>query len=223
MYVVSDSERQVQYGGWAKTLPRVLSQEAVGEFRERLIDAAERLFAAHGLEAVTMRQLAAELGVSAMTPYRYFADKDAILAAVRARAFNRHAEALEGARAAGGARSSEAVGRAYLRFALEHPEAYKLMFDVEQPNAEDYPDLVAAGERSRATMTAHLRDLIEAGLLRGDPDLIGHMFWSALHGAIQLQHAHMLRAPYDAERLCAELTRTLWTGLLGASANPADA
>ena len=44
-----------------------------------------------------MRQLAAELGVSPMTPYRYFADKDAILAAVRARAFNRHAEALEAA------------------------------------------------------------------------------------------------------------------------------
>ena len=81
-----------------------------------------------------MRQLAAELGVSPMTPYRYFADKDAILAAVRARAFNRHAEALE-ARLGGAARASRssasnAVGQAYLDFALEHPEAYKLMFDV---------------------------------------------------------------------------------------------
>ena len=75
-------------------MPRVLSDEAVGEFREKLVDAAERLFGQHGLEAVTMRQLAAELGVSPMTPYRYFADKDAILAAVRARAFNRHAAAL---------------------------------------------------------------------------------------------------------------------------------
>ena len=46
---------------------------------------AERLFAEHGVEAVTMRQLAAALGVSPMTPYRYFKDKDAILAAVRAR------------------------------------------------------------------------------------------------------------------------------------------
>ena len=67
-------------------MPRVLSQEAVGEFREKLVDAAERLFGQHGLEAVTMRQLAAELGVSPMTPYRYFADKDDILAAVRTRA-----------------------------------------------------------------------------------------------------------------------------------------
>jgi AcrR family transcriptional regulator len=199
----------------------VLSEEAVGEFRERLIDAAERLFAAHGLEAVTMRQLASELGVSPMTPYRYFADKDAILAAVRARGFARHAEALEAARASKsvGLQGSSNVSRAYVRFALDHPEAYKLMFDVEQPNAADYPELVAAGDRSRANMTAHLRDLIEAGVLPRDidVDLIGHMFWSALHGALQLQLAGMIKPPYDAERLADGLMEAIWAGVL---ANP---
>jgi AcrR family transcriptional regulator len=196
-------------------LPRVLTQEAVGEFREKLVDAAERLFGRHGLEAVTMRQLAAELGVSPMTPYRYFADKDAILAAVRARAFNRHAEALEAAFKAGATpmERGDAVGRAYLEFALGHPEAYKLMFDVQQPSADDYPELVAAGERSKATMTAHLKGMIESGLLAGDPDLVGHMFWSALHGAIQLQLAGMLKPPFDAKRLAGETMRTLWIGL----------
>jgi len=53
------------------------------------------LFAEHGPEAVTMRQLAAELGCSPMTPYRYFRDKDEILAAVRASAFDRFSDALE--------------------------------------------------------------------------------------------------------------------------------
>jgi AcrR family transcriptional regulator len=211
-----------EYGQETGRLPRVLSEAAVGEFRERLIDAAERLFAAHGLEAVTMRQLAGELGVSPMTPYRYFADKDAILATVRARAFRRHAEALEAARAAKGAsdlEGSSSVGRAYVRFALDHPEAYKLMFDVEQPNAADYPELIAAGDRSRANMTAHLRDLIEAGVLPPDTDadLIGHMFWSALHGALQLQLAGMTKPPYDAERLAGALMEAIWAGVL---ANP---
>jgi AcrR family transcriptional regulator len=193
----------------------VLSDEAVGEFRERLIDAAEHLFAAHGLEAVTMRQLAAELGVSPMTPYRYFADKDAILAAVRARAFNRHAEALEAAfqSVAGPVERAMDVGRAYLRFALENPEAYKLMFDVKQPSAGAYPELVAAGERSRATMTAHLGEMIAAGWISGDADLIGHMLWSALHGAIQLQLAGMLTPPLDAERLAGETLSAIWRGL----------
>ncbi len=196
-------------------MPRVLSDEAVGEFREKLVDAAERLFGQHGLEAVTMRQLAAELGVSPMTPYRYFADKDAILAAVRARAFNRHAEALERAlqRGATPLERANSVGQAYLRFALAHPEAYKLMFEVKQPNEAAHPELVEAAARSRATMTAHLKAMIEGGVVRGDPDLIGHMFWSALHGAIQLQLAGMLSPPFDAERLAGELMRTLWLGL----------
>ena len=201
-------------------MPRVLSEAEVGEFRERLIDAAERLFAAHGLEAVTMRQLAAELGVSPMTPYRYFADKGAILAAVRARAFRRHAAALEAARAgkANNVDGTMSISRAYVRFALEHPEAYKLMFDVEQPNSADYPELVAAGDRSRATMTAYLRDLVEAGELAPgvDVELIGHMFWSALHGPIQLQLAGYLKPPHDAERLGDALVDAIWRGVRGA-------
>ncbi len=193
-------------------MPRVLSEEAVGEFRERLIDAAERLFAAQGLEAVTMRQLAAELGVSPMTPYRYFRDKEAILAAVRARAFNRHAEALEAAHEAtrdDPARASDIVGRAYVDFAFAHPEAYKLMFDITQPNEADYPELVAAGERSRRTMTRHLEALAEAGLFDGDPGLVGHMYWAALHGPIMLSFSGKLPPAYDARRLIAALMAAL--------------
>src|SRR5215813_7999999 len=105
-------------------MPRVLSDTDVADFRERLCEAAERLFAEKGPEAVTMRQLAAELGVSPMTPYRYFQDKDDILAAVRANGFNRFADALEAARekATGARAKGAAVGEAYVNFAFEHPQ-----------------------------------------------------------------------------------------------------
>jgi AcrR family transcriptional regulator len=199
-------------------LPKNLSERDIADFRERLCDAAERLFAEHGTEAVTIRQLAAALGVSPMTPYRYFKDKDAILAAVRARGFDRHAQALERAyhetpvegRAA-------AIGAAYVRFALENPEAYKLMFDIRQANEGDYPDLVRAGERSRRTMTLHLRDLIAAGALQGDPELIGHMFWAALHGPLMLQFSGMLPARYDAATLIDALTAAVGRSVFPAS------
>ena len=199
-------------------MPRVLTDEAVGEFRERLIDAAERLFARQGLEAVTLRQLAAEVGVSPMTPYRYFADKDAILAAVRARAFNRHAAALEAAyEAAGGeaapAATGEAVCAAYVDFAFAHPEAYKLMFDISQPSEGDYPELIAAGDRSRRTMTRHLETMAAAGQFEGDPGLVGHMFWAALHGPIMLSFSGSLSSGYDARRIIAALTAALSRGL----------
>jgi hypothetical protein len=59
----------------------------VDAFRRRLAAAATRLFARHGYAAVTMRAVAAELGVSAMTPYRYVAGKAELVALVRAAAF----------------------------------------------------------------------------------------------------------------------------------------
>lgn len=190
-------------------MPKRLSPHDVADFRNRLCDVAEHLFAEHGPDAVTIRQLAADLGVSAMTPYRYFKDKDAILAAVRARAFDRHAEALEAARDApadGPVARSNAIGAAYVRFALENPEAYKLMFDIRQPSAAGYPDLVRAGDRSRATMTAHLRDLAAAGLFQGDPEFVGHIYWAALHGPIMLQLSGMLDQRFDAQTLIAALS-----------------
>src|SRR5262245_60224573 len=109
-------------------MPKVLSDGEIADFRERLIDAAERLFAEKGLEAVSLRQLAGELGVSPMTPYRYFKDKDEMLAAVRARGFNRFAEALEVAFAGPGSVEARvaATGEAYVRFAFDHPAAYGL-------------------------------------------------------------------------------------------------
>ena len=175
-------------------MPRVLTETDVADFRDRLCEAAERLFAEKGPDAVTMRQLSAELGVSPMTPYRYFEDKDDILAAVRTSAFNRFAEALEKARdGAPDARTrGHVVGEAYVRFAMENPHSYKLMFDMNQPNVEKYPDLIAAGQRARATMTDHVKDAIAAGLYAGDPQQIGLLMWAAIHGVVVLQLAGML-------------------------------
>lgn len=195
-------------------MPRVLSQTDVADFRERLCDAAERLFAEKGPNAVTMRQLAADLGVSPMTPYRYFADKDDILAAVRTNGFNRFADALERAYAsAQGARAKGvAVGEAYITFAFEHPATYKLMFDLDQPHEKDYPDLIAAGHRASDTQTQYVKTLVAEGVLTGDPTEIGKMFWAAAHGAVGLELAGKL--PHGAAReLHRQLNHALARGL----------
>src|SRR5580693_7392113 len=127
-------------------MPRVLSETEVADFRERLCEAASKLFASRGREAFTMRELAAELGVSAMTPYRYFRDKDEILAAVRARAFTRFAVSLEKGMAIPGTATEKAaaVYEGYIAFAFGEPASYRLMFDLSQPNEQDYPELVEA-------------------------------------------------------------------------------
>ena len=196
-------------------MPRVLSESDVADFRERLCDAAEKLFAEKGPDAVTMRQLAAELGVSPMTPYRYFADKEDILAAVRTNGFNRFAGSLESALAntQGSAKAkSSAVGEAYLNFAFEHPQTYKLMFDLNQPHEKDYPELVAAASRANAMRSAYIKGLVEAGVMEGDPEEIGRMYWAATHGAVTLELAGKL--PKGMARIInRQLGHTLAKGL----------
>src|ERR1700683_1259642 len=169
-------------------MPRTLSPADVETFRTRLCDVAEKLFAAHGPDGVTMREMADALSVSSMTPYRYFKDKDAILAAVRTRAFNQFAAAMEAARQTAKARS----GNAYVEFALAHPAAYRLMFDVSQPTFADYPELVAAMSRARLTMGEGLRELAAAGRFKGDVELAAYVFWSTMHGAVMLELAGLL-------------------------------
>ena len=195
-------------------MPRVLTDSEVADFRDRLCAAAERLFAERGPDGVTMRQLAAELGVSPMTPYRYFKDKDAILAAVRAGGFTRFAEALEAAYAKGGdpIQRMSAVAEAYVDFALGHSNAYGLMFDLTQPDA-DYPELQEAEGRARLTLTRHVEGLIEAGLLTGDPKMIAHMFWAALHGTVVLQLAGKLSSDIDPTELRRGMLRAMAAGL----------
>ena len=178
-------------------MPKTLSPADIESFRARLCDVAEKQFAAHGPDGVTMRELADALGVSSMTPYRYFKDKDAILAAVRTRAFNRFAAAME---SANGSKSES--GNAYLDFALANPAAYRLMFDVNQPTFANYPDLVAAMERARLTMGGGLRDLANAGHSKGDVELAAHVFWSAVHGAVMLELAGLLHGgDLDARKI----------------------
>jgi AcrR family transcriptional regulator len=193
-------------------MPRSLTKAEVTDFRERLCDAAARLFIARGREGFTLRELAGELGVSAMTPYRYFKDKDEILAAVRARAFGNFARALEQAFASAGDASARAraVRDAYIRFALDNPAAYKLMFDLSQRD-EDHPELAEADRRARLTLTRHIHPLVAAGLLDGDPELLGHIFWATLHGAVMLQLAGKLEC--DVGTLVGEAFRALSSGL----------
>ena len=73
----------------------VLTDDEIAQSRADVCHAAEVLFARHGVDGVTMRQIAGELGWSSTTAYRYFRNKEEILAAVRAAAFNRFSEVIE--------------------------------------------------------------------------------------------------------------------------------
>ena len=192
-------------------MPRILSEADVADFRERLCEVATDIFVKKGPEGLNMRDLAGRLGVSAMTPYRYFKDKDEILAAIRTRAFNRFADRLEAALATPGTppEKSRAVGNAYVQFALDQPCCYRLMFDRPSPRMEPLPELFAAERRARATMTDHVRMMIREGHFKGEPELIGPVLWAGIHGVVTLHLAGALADGGEFETILAEVRRVL--------------
>lgn len=202
-------------------MPKTLSPDDIRQFREAMRHVAENAFATRGAEGVTMRELARELGCSAMTPYRYFRDKDEILAMVRAAAFNRFAARLEAAAQTATETDHSAVSEAYVAFALDEPHAYRLMFDLTQRDSV-YPELAAASQRAWRMLGAHFERLVAAGILEGDPRLIGYAYWASLHGFTMLALADQLPLPQaqqpaahntpTREAVFAQIRRMLWRG-----------
>ncbi|HEY4076013.1 MAG TPA: TetR/AcrR family transcriptional regulator [Rhizomicrobium sp.] len=201
-------------------MPRILTPADIAGFRDRLCEVAARLFAEKGREGFNMRDLAQQVGVSAMTPYRYFEDKDEILTVLKARAFGRLADQLEMANALPGTPTDKgvAIGHAYCRFALEEQTYYRLMFDLSQPGARTSPELDRQEHRARAAMMAHAQLLVIATLQDGDPELIAEMLWSTLHGAASLH----LSGRLDAIGLDRLVRQTMMIHLMGYVAMPHD-
>ncbi|WP_144147902.1 TetR/AcrR family transcriptional regulator [Paraburkholderia sp. BCC1884] len=209
-------------------MPKILSADDIQQFRETMRRVAENAFATRGAQGVTMRELAKELGCSAMTPYRYFRDKDDILAMVRAAAFNRFAARLEAAVNDLAETDRAVLSDAYVAFALDEPHAYRLMFDLTQQDGA-YPELAAASQRAWRMLAEHFERLVAAGILEGDPRLIGYAYWASLHGFTMLALANQLPMPQaqqtaadstpTREAVFAQIRRMLWRGAL---ASPAE-
>jgi AcrR family transcriptional regulator len=90
-----------------------------------LVHAAGKLLEKEGVEALSLREVARRAGVSHAAPYRHFAEREALLAALAVEGFAWLGEAQRAAAKAGGLR---AMGEAYVAFALAHPQRFRLMF-----------------------------------------------------------------------------------------------
>lgn len=173
---------------------RELEPGAVEAFRRRLTTAAMHLFADKGYDAVTMRGVGDALGVSAMTPYRYVAGKTELFALVRAEAFRRFAGRLEQTLAEGPADPLEKLVRlkqAYVQFALDEPDAYRIMFELRQESAK-LRELAVESRRAFGALHCTVAEAVEAGRLAGDPLTIAHLMWASTHGLVSLHLAGKL-------------------------------
>src|SRR6201996_9590645 len=101
-----------------------------GDLRAALMTAAAAEIERSGYENLSLRELAASLDVSRAAPYRHFADRRALLAALAAEGFDRLAAIYRACRVAGKTPQQilAASGRAYLGFAADRPQLFRLMF-----------------------------------------------------------------------------------------------
>lgn len=191
-----------------------------GNLRQALIEAAGGLLEAAGPLGVTLRGTARSTGVSQTAPYRHFADKDALLAAVAEAGFRALAEATSRAeRAEGSGPSSklQAIGVAYVRFAVDHPARYRLMFGpVVQ--GRSHPELRAAAQAAWSVLNSAVVSCQRLGQVRmGEPRALTLVLWSQLHGLAALildeQLPPELRSQVSVEDLAAHATRVLLEGL----------
>lgn len=180
---------------------RVLSEMDLREFRERVCAAATELLAEQGHDGFNMRELAARLGVSAMTTYRYFDGKDEIFAALQARALNMLADRLESLPDMAGAPLERFVAfcRAYLDFACEEPVRYRLMFHAPQPRLGRPGEVVAAEHRVLQALVDHAGMFAPRSQADRSIERFAQNLWASLHGLAALTVVEMIHeADLDA-------------------------
>jgi AcrR family transcriptional regulator len=164
------------------------------EVRQKILDAARELFAEHGYDAVTMRKIAEKIEYSPTAIYLHFKDKEELIRelcendfytfSLRFAAINAIEDVEERFRAA---------GQAYVDFALEHPNQYRLMFMTPHP-CDPGAEAMKRRGNPREDAYAYLRELIQTGMDLGrirkdvkDAELVAQTVWAALHGVISLE------------------------------------
>jgi AcrR family transcriptional regulator len=194
-----------------------------GDLRRALVAEALRAVERRGLDELSLRALARALGVSPRAPYRHFATKEDLLAAVAAEGLRKSAT-FTAARLATAADAADPIARlrsaveAYVLFAADHPAAFRIMYAPYAAVHESAPELVEARAEGHAAMMGLIRDAQSAGALReGDPMQLGLALWSAMHGlAVLLVEGQLGRfdRPVDAAKLAALVGRLVLEGLL---------
>jgi AcrR family transcriptional regulator len=178
-----------------------------GSTKEAVIRAAIELRRERGVEGITLRAVGERVGVSRGTPYRHFADKSDLLAAVAGRDFTELRHLIQEAAQGAGPDPVEQVRsilRSYLGFALADTGRYRLMFG---PGLTDraHPALEVEAEQTFATFAGYVRAATPPAR---DSVRLAATLWAAVHGIADLAlagHAKPAKGLGDPLALAADL------------------
>jgi AcrR family transcriptional regulator len=185
-----------------------------GDLRRALILEALRTIQKDGAAALTLRGVGESLGVSRTALYRHFADKQALLNEVADEGFRLLATALREAWGSGGRRGFDAMGLAYVGFAVAHPSHYRVMFGGAVRPAKRRDDPNDPGTNAFQVLVDAIVEQQRAGLIRHDAPLqLARFIWAVVHGVAMLALDGILSAA-EAGTLARFANERLRTGLV---------
>jgi AcrR family transcriptional regulator len=178
----------------SRRAPKKSDAAPANDLRDACICAAREAIARHGVESLSLRDVARRLGVSHQAPYKHYPSRDHLLAEVMRRCFQQFAQDLD-------AREHfheplqdlKSLCSQYLNYAEQHPLEYRLMFGTPWPAAREHSDLLHK--------STHAFDILRHVLRRihGDSvkqqqrvDLDAMFVWSAMHGLVGVMNGNCI-------------------------------
>jgi AcrR family transcriptional regulator len=157
--------------------------------KQDLLKAAEKRIHEGGLEALSLRKLASDVGVTTMATYHHFANKKALLVQVAINGFNDLEQRVSTAvaKAKSPADAVDRIMQGYYAFARERPHVYHLMFGQEMnKEKQTIPEFKQAAQRGLRVVAHAAKTHMDQSGHETDLDAIGLCFWAILHGRICL-------------------------------------
>jgi AcrR family transcriptional regulator len=158
--------------------------------KNALIEAGIEILAKDGLGALSLREVARQAGVSHTAPYAHYADKQALIAAIATTGYEklyaRLADVVQQYQDSPAQQLVEA-GWAYLEFAFDEPDHFKITFSGVIEKEKDFPAFVEISQKSFRLVVEIIEACQQTGVLpAGSSDLIAVSVWSLLHGLASL-------------------------------------
>jgi AcrR family transcriptional regulator len=184
-----------------------------GALRSTLLDKVGRIIREQGVGIVSIREVARRARVSHAAPAHHFGNKSGLLTAFAVQGYERLADTIHATIAAAGATTPPgvlaAMGRGYVKFAVDNPEHFRVMFPGEAIDQQD-PAYIAASDRCFGPLIDIVRRAEREGYLSEEPMLVAASAWSIVHGLAALWLSGRIQARTgvaDSDAIAEDVTR----------------
>ena len=174
-----------------KSMPK--TGKPATDLREACVVAAHAVIAEHGVEKLSLRDVARRLGVSHQAPYKHYPTRDHLLAEVMRRCFEDFALFLDATQGSASAQDDlQAMGEAYLAYAIENPLQSRLMFGTPWPSTAEHPALLQDAQHSFLVLRRAIARMRGRTAITAQDDLDALFVWSSMHGLATILQSNVM-------------------------------